>query len=127
MLEQILISATIVFTVLVFAIIFFLIYRIQKKKKKNWETLKQRGKAAIVGWSTRSGADTASGQPSKRLEPMAKVIGIENQRTWVVENLPCKYKNKYPGGSIIDVEYAEYQYMGVKIVDIRFIGNILDD
>lgn len=60
--------------------------------------------------------------------PCGKIIGITNQTAWSIHDssgkgyMSYKYKEKYPVGSIIDVEYAEYKHMGCKkFIDIRYI------
>jgi hypothetical protein len=86
---------------------------IMVKRKKNWKGLKRPGQAEIVQWVESKNMDDA------REVAMAVVLGIENQQPWPIRGLEGLV-TKYPAGSVVDVEYAEYPYLGAKDhIDIR--------
>lgn len=97
----------------------YLCFILLKKKSQNWEKNKKLGQAEITMWVAEEGS---------YYYPCGKIIGITNQTAWSIHDssgkgyMSYKYKEKYPVGSIIDVEYAEYKHMGCKkFIDIRYI------
>ena len=96
----------------------FVFYFIKKEITKLGKN-KKLGQAEITMWVAEEGS---------YYYHCGKIIGITNQTAWSIHDssgkgyMSYKYKEKYPVGSIIDVEYAEYKHMGCKkFIDIRYI------